>query len=93
MRRILIKLIEAYQKIPGNFHNQCRYYPTCSNYAKQAIEIHGAFKGLYLSIKRVLKCNPLFKGGYDPVPVKEDWEEYEKNIDGVFDYFIIKWMF
>ena len=72
MKKLFIKLIKLYQQIPGNFHNQCRYYPTCSNYAKQAIEIHGAFKGLYLSIKRVLKCNPLFKGGYDPVPVKED---------------------
>lgn len=46
----------------------CRYYPTCSQYAIEALEKHGLFKGTYLAALRILKCNPFFKGGYDPVP-------------------------
>ncbi|MBD9150406.1 membrane protein insertion efficiency factor YidD [Candidatus Avelusimicrobium fimicolum] len=46
----------------------CRFTPTCSQYAKQAIVKYGAFKGGYLALKRVLKCHPLHPGGYDPVP-------------------------
>ena len=58
--------------IPGPWHNSCRHIPTCSNYGIEAIKIHGAFKGTLLTIKRLLKCNPLFKSGYDPVPKKEN---------------------
>lgn len=50
----------------------CRYYPTCSQYALEAIEVHGAFKGFFLSIGRLLRCNVLFPGGYDPVPPKRE---------------------
>jgi uncharacterized protein len=46
----------------------CRYYPSCSTYAVQALRRHGLLKGGFLSAKRILKCNPLFPGGYDPVP-------------------------
>lgn len=46
----------------------CRYVPTCSTYAIQAIEKYGAAKGSYLAAKRILRCNPFHKGGYDPVP-------------------------
>ena len=46
----------------------CRFTPTCSNYSIEAIERHGILKGLFLSVKRVLRCNPLCRGGYDPVP-------------------------
>jgi putative membrane protein insertion efficiency factor len=46
----------------------CRHNPTCSEYAIEALEKYGIFKGSYLSIVRILKCNPFFKGGYDPVP-------------------------
>ena len=53
MKKALIKLIMMYQAIPGEFHNRCRYYPTCSNYAIEALEIHGVFKGLFLIIKRI----------------------------------------
>lgn len=70
MKNIIIKLIKKYQKIPGNFHNNCRFIPTCSNYAIEAIEVYGTVKGSYLTIKRLLKCNPLSKPGYDPVPKK-----------------------
>jgi putative membrane protein insertion efficiency factor len=48
----------------------CRYHPTCSAYAKEAINIFGV-KGVFLTLKRVLKCNPFFTGGYDPIPKKD----------------------
>ena len=48
--------------------SNCRHTPTCSEYGIIALKKHGVFKGIFLTAKRVLKCNPLFKGGYDPVP-------------------------
>ncbi len=74
MKKILIKLIRIYQKIPGDFHNYCRHYPTCSEYAIIAIDRFGSVKGSFLAIKRILKCNPLGTYGYDPVPMKEGKE-------------------
>jgi len=67
MKRLSIFLIKTYQKIPISSHFNCKYIPTCSNYAIEAIEIYGFFKGWYLSIKRILRCNPFSCGGYDPV--------------------------
>ena len=68
MKKILIKMIRLYQKIPGEFHNNCNFTPTCSNYAIEAIERFGSIKGSYLAFKRILRCNPFGKKGYDPVP-------------------------
>ena len=68
MKTLLIKLIKLYQKIPGPWHNACRFYPTCSNYAIEAIEIHGTLKGSLFTISRIIRCNPFSKGGFDPVP-------------------------
>lgn len=68
MKKLLLKLIDLYQKTPLFIHNKCKYYPTCSNYAKEAITNYGAIKGTLLSIKRILKCNPFSKGGIDLVP-------------------------
>lgn len=70
MKKLLIKLIKLYQSMPLKSHKSCRFYPTCSNYAIEAIEVHGSFKGMYLTIKRILKCNPFSKGGIDLVPPK-----------------------
>ncbi len=53
--------------MPISSHNQCKYIPSCSNYAIEAIEYYGAFKGTGLAIKRILRCNPFSKGGLDPV--------------------------
>ncbi|MBQ2296044.1 MAG: membrane protein insertion efficiency factor YidD, partial [Clostridia bacterium] len=52
--------------------------PTCSNYAIEALEIHGAIKGSLLTIYRIFRCNPLFKGGYDPVPPKKERKKRDK---------------
>ena len=68
MKKILIKIIDIYQSIPGPWHNACRHIPTCSEYAKEAINTYGSFKGGFMAIKRILRCNPFSKGGYDPVP-------------------------
>ena len=68
MKRFLLFLITLYQRIPGPWHSMCKFHPTCSEYAKQAIQIHGAFKGSLLALWRILRCNPFSKGGYDPVP-------------------------
>lgn len=70
MKKLSIALIKFYQKIPGPWHSTCRYYPTCSNYAIEAINEHGFVYGWFLTIKRILRCNPLGKYGYDPVPKK-----------------------
>ena len=72
MKKLLIKIIKLYQKIPGSWHNSCRFTPTCSNYAKEAIERFGSFKGSLLAIKRILKCNPFGPSGFDPVPKKKE---------------------
>ena len=49
----------------------CRFYPTCSQYAIEAVEEHGAIKGSYLATRRILKCHPFHEGGFDPVPPKK----------------------
>lgn len=71
MKKIAIYFIKCYQKIPGYFHQNCKYIPTCSNYALEAFQKHGFIKGTYYTIKRLLKCNPLSKGGIDLVPERK----------------------
>lgn len=71
MKNLLIKLINVYQKHISLWltskNINCKFYPTCSEYTKQAIIKYGAVKGSFLGIKRILKCNPFSKGGYDPL--------------------------
>jgi len=67
MKKILIKLIELYQLTPISVHSNCKFTPTCSEYMKKSIEKYGVIKGLFKGIKRILRCNPFNKGGYDPV--------------------------
>ena len=65
-----ILLIRLYQKILSPFlpANTCRFFPSCSHYAIDAIERYGTLKGLFLFLKRILRCHPLHPGGFDPVP-------------------------
>lgn len=73
MKAVLLRIIRFYRKhISVHLPPMCRYYPTCSVYAVEAIETHGAFKGTLLAVWRLLRCNPLSVGGYDPVPPKKD---------------------
>ncbi|QLK86319.1 membrane protein insertion efficiency factor YidD [Staphylococcus sp. 17KM0847] len=73
MKSLFIKCIRFYQRfISPLTPPSCRFYPTCSNYAIEAIQIYGIFKGSWLSLKRILKCHPFHKGGFDPVPLKHN---------------------
>jgi putative membrane protein insertion efficiency factor len=72
MRKILILLIKAYQLLLSPFiGGHCRFYPTCSCYAHDAITHHGAMRGVWLSMKRIGRCHPWHEGGIDPVPGTE----------------------
>ncbi len=77
MKHIFIYLIKIYQAIPGPWHDGCRFYPTCSNFAIEAFERYGCIKGFILSFKRIIRCRPYGDYGYDPV-IKE--VKREKNI-------------
>ena len=68
MKKIVLFLIAIYQKISSLTPPRCRFYPTCSEYTKQAILKYGLFKGSFMGLKRICKCHPLNGGGYDPVP-------------------------
>ena len=70
IKKLILFLIKIYQKISALTPPKCRFYPTCSEYTKQAIIRFGVFKGGILGIKRIVKCHPLNEGGYDPVPDK-----------------------
>jgi putative membrane protein insertion efficiency factor len=77
LKKIILSLIRVYQKISPIFNTlgrslgltktDCKFIPSCSNYAIEAVNKHGAFKGTYLGFIRVLRCHPFAKGGYDPV--------------------------
>ncbi len=69
MKRILLLLVRGYQRlISPMFTPSCRFSPSCSQYSYEAISRHGVAKGLWLTVKRVGRCNPWNPGGYDPVP-------------------------
>lgn len=70
IKRVLVFLIKVYRRYisPMKGRPTCIYTPTCSIYAIEALEKYGAIKGTYLAIRRILRCHPFAKGGYDPVP-------------------------
>ncbi len=68
MKKLALKLIDLYRKSTKNTRPTCRYHPSCSAYAKEAYETRNFFVASFLTAWRILRCNPLSKGGYDPVP-------------------------
>ena len=69
MKTLLLALIRVYQyTMRPLLGANCRFYPSCSDYAREALEKHGAFKGVFLAVRRILRCHPYHPGGYDPVP-------------------------
>ena len=69
MKALLLALLRAYQyAVRPLLGANCRFYPSCSDYAKEAVERHGAYHGAWLALRRVLKCHPYHPGGFDPVP-------------------------
>ena len=81
LKSIFIFPIKLYKKfISPLLGNNCRFLPTCSEYMMEAIDVHGAVKGLLLGSWRILRCNPFCKGGYDPVPPKGSWTHPDRNL-------------
>ncbi|MDD3124637.1 MAG: membrane protein insertion efficiency factor YidD [Candidatus Kapabacteria bacterium] len=72
MKEIFIQIIKLYRKFISPFlPASCRFYPTCSEYAIEALRIHGLFRGSLLAMWRILRCNPFSRGGLDPVPERK----------------------
>lgn len=72
LKQVLLKSISGYKRfLSPALPSACRFTPTCSVYAYQAIEIYGPFKGVWMGLRRILRCHPMHPGGYDPVPPKE----------------------
>ena len=67
LEQIIIKIIRIYKKISAIYPQKCRYYPSCSDYAIEAIGRYGMAHGIFLFTKRIIRCNQFFEGGYDPV--------------------------
>ncbi|MCR4440570.1 MAG: membrane protein insertion efficiency factor YidD [Peptococcaceae bacterium] len=68
MKKIILFIIEIYQKYLSAFKGRtCRFYPSCSQYAYEAVKKYGTIKGGYMAVKRIIKCHPFHPGGYDPV--------------------------
>jgi len=80
MTRLLVRLVDLYRtRVSPLLPPLCRFEPSCSAYAREALLLHGSVKGMLLAVWRVLRCNPLCKGGYDPVPPRGRWRSAERG--------------
>ncbi|MFR3792670.1 MAG: membrane protein insertion efficiency factor YidD [Blautia massiliensis (ex Durand et al. 2017)] len=81
MTRLLIALLRGYKRwISPHLGHHCRFTPTCSEYAMQALAVHGLGKGLLLTVWRLMRCQPFGKFGYDPVPPKGRWKSDDRRL-------------
>jgi putative membrane protein insertion efficiency factor len=72
LRQLLVAPIRAYRRfVSPSLPRSCRFYPSCSQYAIEAVETHGVIRGAWLAVRRLLRCHPLHGGGYDPVPLEK----------------------
>ena len=79
MRKVVQWLIRGYQRaISPLLGPRCRFYPSCSQYAFEALETHGLYMGLWLALRRIARCHPLNPGGFDPVPSRADHQHCNK---------------
>ncbi len=72
MKKVAIKIIDFYKAVTANRPPSCRYFPSCSTYAKDAYQMHSFTKATRLTVWRLLRCNPFSKGGFDPVPLPKN---------------------
>jgi uncharacterized protein len=80
MKYVLIAFLKLYRKfVSPMYGNVCRFYPSCSAYALEAVQLHGAVRGSWLAVRRLARCHPWNPGGYDPVPPKDVNQQREDS--------------
>ncbi len=79
IRRLMIWLVQGYQRVSRCFPAHCRFYPTCSDYTIEALRKHGIVTGLWLSLKRICRCHPWNPGGIDPVPEAREQRSEDRS--------------